>query len=325
MVAVIMPVYNRADCLGYALKSLTMQTDRKFVTIVVDDCSTEDIKSVCDSFRDQLMLVYLKTDVNSGPGIARQVGIDYAAEMRWEYVMFLDGDDAYMPNTVEKLAYEIKHRGDDFVGSAISAQGGLGNPGYTIDPIMNSRIWVHGKIYRTSFLVNNGIRFEEGLRGNEDVCFNIKCYYMTKKKSFLEDNLYLWRNEKTSITRRTYDIEFERIVSIDYIEAVCKALVFLDKKNVKLPRDICNYAFFCYNYYQVALAKDRDLTKTDEYLTQLFSINLVKEAFKRHRVWADNEKFIGRYKIVNKEIIWYKQGFDEWLKKFGIDINQKLI
>ena len=60
MLAVIIPAYNRPDCLREALQSVASQTKKMFFTVVVDDVSTDDIKTVCDEFEDKLHLIYLR-------------------------------------------------------------------------------------------------------------------------------------------------------------------------------------------------------------------------------------------------------------------------
>ena len=46
MINIIIPAYNCSSTLGRTLSSLVAQTDTSFEVIVVDDCSTEDIKSI---------------------------------------------------------------------------------------------------------------------------------------------------------------------------------------------------------------------------------------------------------------------------------------
>lgn len=60
MLGIVIPAYNRGDKLREALRSLTMQTMTHFFVCVVDDASTEDIKSVCDEFADSLYIAYVR-------------------------------------------------------------------------------------------------------------------------------------------------------------------------------------------------------------------------------------------------------------------------
>ena len=97
MINVIIPAYNCRTTLGRTLSSLVAQTDPNFEVIVVDDCSTEDIKSIVDDYRDKLSIVYIRNERNLGCGMSRQVGIDNATQ---KFITFLDSDDMFMPYTV---------------------------------------------------------------------------------------------------------------------------------------------------------------------------------------------------------------------------------
>lgn len=98
MINVIIPAYNCRATLNRTLSSLVAQTDNQFETIVVDDCSTEDIKSIVDEYTSKLNIIYIRNEKNLGCGMTRQVGIDSATQ---KFITFLDSDDMFMPYTVE--------------------------------------------------------------------------------------------------------------------------------------------------------------------------------------------------------------------------------
>ena len=75
MITVIIPTYNRPDCLQKALASLNLQTDQRFNVVVVDDCSTEDIEGAVKPFQQVGMTIhYIRLSKNGGAGVARNVG-----------------------------------------------------------------------------------------------------------------------------------------------------------------------------------------------------------------------------------------------------------
>ena len=98
MINVIIPAYNCSKTIGKTLSSLVAQTDSNFEVIVIDDSSTEDIKSIIDSYSDKLNIIYIRNEKNLGCGMTRQVGIDNATQ---KFITFLDSDDMFMPYTVE--------------------------------------------------------------------------------------------------------------------------------------------------------------------------------------------------------------------------------
>jgi glycosyltransferase involved in cell wall biosynthesis len=91
--SVVIPVFNRAQALGVALRSVVSQSEQDFEIIVVDDGSRDNPRSVIDAFDDPRIV--LVRQENKGGGAARNTGIDRA---RGRFVAFLDSDDRFLPN-----------------------------------------------------------------------------------------------------------------------------------------------------------------------------------------------------------------------------------
>ena len=103
-VSVIVPVYNRAKTVLPALESVREQTFRDIECIVVDDGSNDgdELQETIQSLKDKRFR-YLRRE-NGGGGAARNTGID---EAKGEIVAFLDSDDRWLP---EKLERDIEAR-----------------------------------------------------------------------------------------------------------------------------------------------------------------------------------------------------------------------
>ena len=93
LVSVIIPYYNRPEKLERCLDSVFSQTYTDYEIIVVDDCSTIP-PSI---FRKEV--TYLRNKSNSGPGYSRNQGL---ATAKGDYVVFLDCDDYWHPDFLEK-------------------------------------------------------------------------------------------------------------------------------------------------------------------------------------------------------------------------------
>ena len=100
LISVIVPVYNGARSLDRSLRSVLSQTLPDFELIVVDDCSTDESVDILRSYQalDERVRV-LATATNSGPGVARNVGLENA---RGRFIAFLDSDDFWMRDKLEK-------------------------------------------------------------------------------------------------------------------------------------------------------------------------------------------------------------------------------
>lgn len=97
LVSVIIPTYNRAEFLGFAISSILDQTYKNLQVIIVDDGSTDDTENVIKNFQNQ-EIVYIKQEHKGAPS-ARNIGI---ANSKGEYIAFLDSDDMWMPAYIEK-------------------------------------------------------------------------------------------------------------------------------------------------------------------------------------------------------------------------------
>jgi glycosyltransferase involved in cell wall biosynthesis len=94
--SVIITAYNLEQYIADAIRSVLGQTQRPDEVIVVDDCSTDRTAEVIHSFGSQVR--YLKLPQNSGGLTATFYGVQHATG---EILLFLDGDDTWMP---EKIA-----------------------------------------------------------------------------------------------------------------------------------------------------------------------------------------------------------------------------
>jgi glycosyltransferase involved in cell wall biosynthesis len=97
LVSIIIPNYNYARYLREAIDSALAQTYQPFEVIVVDDGSTDESRSVIQSYGPAIQPVFQK---NEGLPSARNAGI---AKAGGEFFVFLDADDALLPDAVAKL------------------------------------------------------------------------------------------------------------------------------------------------------------------------------------------------------------------------------
>lgn len=99
LVSVIVPTYNRPDMLRKALMSVLSQTYQNIEIIVVNDAGM-DVQEVVDSLNTAGKIVYIQHEENRGLPAARNTGIKRATG---KYIAYLDDDDIYYPNHLEKL------------------------------------------------------------------------------------------------------------------------------------------------------------------------------------------------------------------------------
>lgn len=111
-ISVIVPVYNVYDYLDKCLSSLVNQTDKDFEVIIVNDGSTDNSQKIIDRYVAENSNMKAFTKKNGGLSSARNYGITKADG---DYVLFLDSDDYYEPNTIEVLKKEASSDEDIIV------------------------------------------------------------------------------------------------------------------------------------------------------------------------------------------------------------------
>ena len=106
LVSIIMPNYNCEKYLKETIESVLNQTYQNWELLFVDDCSTDGSIEIVESFNDSRIRI-LKNEKNSGAAISRNYGI---REAKGRWIAFLDSDDLWEENKLEKhLTFMEKH------------------------------------------------------------------------------------------------------------------------------------------------------------------------------------------------------------------------
>lgn len=222
-VSVVLISYNDAARLPRALAALQHQSHRNIEIIVVDDASTDgtsELVAAAAAADDRIRQVVLTANSGgcSGP---RNRGID---EARGTWVMFCDSDDEYTRDGVAELM-RAAEQGSADLGCGVAERFYLRESrGYPWRPelheprimstimdfpdLIADTICVN-KIYRRSWLIENGIRFPEGLL-YEDQLFTMEVFTTARKIVVIPETTYRWNvaaeSNQHSITQRRTEL-----------------------------------------------------------------------------------------------------------------------
>jgi glycosyltransferase involved in cell wall biosynthesis len=106
MVSIVTPLYNTRDHISDTIKSVLSQTYTNWELLIIDDCSTDGSYELAKEFEKQENRVKIhKLPQHSGPAIARNKGIEMA---KGEYIAFLDSDDIWLSEKLEKQIQFMK-------------------------------------------------------------------------------------------------------------------------------------------------------------------------------------------------------------------------
>jgi len=111
-VSVIIPTYNRAEFLPTAIKSALNQTFKDIQIIVSDDRSTDHTREVVESFNDD-RIRYVRNEGKKGPSATRNTAISAS---KGEYIAFLDDDDEWVPDKLQKQVELLDHSQPNICG-----------------------------------------------------------------------------------------------------------------------------------------------------------------------------------------------------------------
>lgn len=215
-----MPVLNGESTIERSIKSVCSQTYTDFELLVIDNGSTDRTVKICQRIKDQDKRIKLFHCEQQGVVAARMLGLSKAAG---EYIAFIDSDDTYVPEMLEKMEYAAEINGADIVSC-----------GY-IDIYADGRRKCHlpaekGRISTDRFF---NCLFEEGTLGflwnkfyrksvlneceqpkNMEVCEDtfINCSLMRKNRNIivLQECLYQYYVNPSSVTHT-----FEKKIDVD--------------------------------------------------------------------------------------------------------------
>lgn len=114
-ISVIMPAKDAAAFIGEAIRSVQAQTLACWELIVIDDASTDDTRARVEALaREDARIRLLALPSRQGPARARNQGIRQA---RGGYIAFLDSDDQWYPNKLERQIAALSQSGAALVYS----------------------------------------------------------------------------------------------------------------------------------------------------------------------------------------------------------------
>ncbi len=200
-ISVLIPTYNCSQYIDEAIKSVLNQTFQDFEIIVVDDGSTDNTKDVVKKY-DRVKYIYQE---HKGIPATRN---RLLTEAKGDFIAFLDSDDYYTPDKLEKqLKYLEEHpkaffvKGKRFNFSTIDksnmneAQIDLVEKG--------GHIGISAALYRKEFFDKYGNFNEKCINGEWNELFSRICNMGVDTNNYLEDIVYYRRIHDKNISVRS--------------------------------------------------------------------------------------------------------------------------
>ena len=261
--SIIIPAYNAEAYLPQCLDSILAQERQDCEVIVVDDGSTDGTATQLQRYPD----VKVIHQENRGMSTARNRGLD---EAQGEYILFVDSDDLLTDGALETLVAELS--GEDIIAfNAKKLHDATGEQTYhpTIREPETTDGWTYfcrhrlestdihfvciwQRAYRRQFLIDNNLRFADGILRAEDDLFTTQVMLAAKTLRTITPCLYIYRIRANSITttidRRRFDdsLRVQRLLADLFIP-----LQDVDKKAI--------YRVLASNYINLFSRKTKNL------------------------------------------------------------------
>lgn len=304
LISIIIPVYNTTkDDIKEAFDSLLNQTIgfEKLEIIFVNDKSTKtsgvDLIKEYKNKYSNVLLFNNKQKKYDGP--TRNNGLKHATG---KYVMFLDDDDKYLSNACEFLyniieAEDVDVVNGNFIDTNTNKKVNWENQNIihyktkirTIDEnpnLLGISPYLCTKIYRRSFLIENNLEFEEGLKISSDKIFNFKILFKANGIIFVNEPIVIYNRDTTNGFSKSLDYSYDKLKILIKVYTYCYELF-----EKELP-EACHILLDDVNYitkYVLNTTLDRDEFKnfvedSHVFFKEYVSNNKTRKNHKYHKI-----------------------------------------
>lgn len=219
--SIVMPVYNAETYIEEAIECVLNQTFGDWELIIVDDASTDDGMHLVNHYaKDESRIKIIRHDENKGASLARNTGL---ASARGEYIWFLDADDTFDDDLLERLMHEINishpqiimfglveqyfnEHGDFLYYNEVPLEAARYSApdewrGRVIDFERNTNFgYTNSKVYSHGFIKENGLEFQDILLA-EDFVYNVEAFRNAESLAIIGGSPYSYRKvEGKSVT-----------------------------------------------------------------------------------------------------------------------------
>ena len=199
---ILIPQYKETDeVVKPLLDSIAIQQSVDFNEIGVIICNDgSDVKLSRDLLDSYSFTVEYYDEPHRGVSGTRNACLDHATA---DYVMFCDADDMFYNACGLWIIFrEIDNGGFDSLVSAFTEESRIPDTKEVVyvNHDMDST-FVHGKVHRRQYLLDQHIRWNEALTIHEDSYFNVQCQNLSQNVKYCQTPFYLWKWRDDSVCR----------------------------------------------------------------------------------------------------------------------------
>ncbi len=328
--SIISTVYNQQEYIKECIESVQNQTYTNFEHIIVDDGSTDNSYNVCKEYAEKDSRIKVIHKENGGVSSARNVGLD---NVTGDYVFFLDGDDFFHPELLQKCFEKALEKVDiiefgrhhcDERGNILYSEKGKENCAYlkheigVLEYLLSNkcRVLISNRCFKYSIIKNNNIRFSLDIKYSEDYLFSLMVTIFSKIIVNINLEGYYYRKNSQSYSANI--LHKEQLISI--IFCAFNFYCYIKNKNFKhLEKNFYKLFFYIVEldmifgprnfYWQI----DKEIIKALTIKRNKFAAKMSKSYFKNKQkkscgqtlenLWLDKRDDILRKYIATQNIV----------------------
>ena len=199
---IIVPHYREPwETCSYLFDSIALQRGLSLNNIRVIVVNDGDCLIDTEHFKGYPYKIEYLVKEHGGVSAARNYGLDHSDA---DYVMLCDIDDGFLSTYGLHLVFSAMQEGFDFCVSNFVEETYSADNTMTIVRHDKDLTFMHGKVYRRQFLVDQNLRFDPEMTLHEDGYFNMLVFVVTKnagKQKWIDTPFYLWRWNDNSTVR----------------------------------------------------------------------------------------------------------------------------
>ena len=232
-ISIIIPVYNAIHCLSQCLDSISNQTVSNYEVILVDDGSQDGSSEICDEYAKQDKRIIVIHKENGGVSSARNRGIEVCTG---DYILFVDSDDFLSEDYIESF-FKYGDINNTIVIEGCTVHEKNKTRYYRIiekqygkadfsNAISDNELFKHGspygKLYISSIIKENNIKFIESIHNYEDLLFFLEYLEYIDVIKLSSDVGYHYNVFNGVLHNRINDFESESLLFDEYVNKTKK-------------------------------------------------------------------------------------------------------
>jgi len=297
-ISIIVPVYRVEKYLRECIDSILAQTLIDFELILVDDGSPDGCPRICDEYEKKDSRIKTVHKKNGGLSSARNAGLKTAGES--EYTLFVDSDDFLMPDALESLYTTAKKFDADIVqaGYLLSDEDGNVIGEFTtnmpagillfhadicrqLDEMSGKghMIYCWRNFYRSRFLSEKSLMFDENISIAEDAPFNIQAFLLAQRVTATADTLYVYRKRSGSIMTQSYKPDYDLKMNFQWSKKVEAYETYCQYKSSSFYTDLARYTITAILPNLLGNIYKNDVKHKKELMVRTFETEMIKRSF----------------------------------------------